>query len=77
MQEGSEENLTPISNLGEFQFIDLITKDFKPEGSTTVKAVGDDAAIYSINEKDVHILTFWVARLPNITAPSINFSAMA
>ena len=36
---------TSISELGEFGLIDHITKDFKSKNKTTVKAVGDDAAV--------------------------------
>ena len=37
--------ITPLSNLGEFGLIDHLTKGFKIHQTTTVKGVGDDAAL--------------------------------
>ncbi len=39
--------LTPISDLGEFGLIDRLTKDFSPKQDSTLKGVGDDAAVLS------------------------------
>ena len=36
---------TEIATLGEFGLIDHLTKDIKTKQETTVKGVGDDAAI--------------------------------
>ncbi|HRK27253.1 MAG TPA: thiamine-phosphate kinase [Chitinophagales bacterium] len=49
-QNGSESQkdqpqLTPISKLGEFGLIDHLTKNFHPKHPTTVKGIGDDAAV--------------------------------
>ncbi len=44
---------TSISELGEFGLIDRITKDIKVKNSSTVKGVGDDAAILDFKEKQV------------------------
>ena len=43
-----------IASLGEFGLIDHLTKDFKIVQKSTVKAVGDDAAV--IFEKDKHMV---------------------
>lgn len=44
---------TEISELGEFKLIELITEDIKLYNKSTIKGVGDDAAVlsYSKNEK--------------------------
>src|SRR5436190_1502330 len=36
---------TPIGTLGEFGLIEKLTKDFKNVNDSTIKAVGDDAAV--------------------------------
>lgn len=41
---------TEISQLGEFGLIDRITNDIPIVNSSTVKAVGDDAAVLSYPE---------------------------
>jgi thiamine-monophosphate kinase len=48
--ENKEQEFTPISKLGEFGLIDLITKDVKLYHDTTVKGVGDDAAVIKIGD---------------------------
>jgi len=45
MLEDKETPKTPISDLGEFGLIDHLTKVFGIHKKTTVKAVGDDAAV--------------------------------
>ncbi len=44
-------NTTPISALGEFALIDHLTKGIKIKNKSTVKGVGDDAAVIDIGEK--------------------------
>ena len=39
---------TPLSNLGEFKLIEQLTKDFSIQAKTTVKGVGDDAAVLEL-----------------------------
>ena len=39
------EKRTEISDLGEFGLIDTLTKDFVSYSSSTIKGVGDDAAV--------------------------------
>ncbi len=41
----NSEKLTTVSELGEFGLIDALTADFKTTQKTTVKGVGDDAAV--------------------------------
>jgi len=46
---------TEISELGEFKLIDILTNDIKLTQKSTIKGVGDDAAILSF-EKDDQVL---------------------
>ena len=48
--ENKEQEFTPISKLGEFGLIDLITKDVKRYNETTLKGIGDDAAVIKIGD---------------------------
>jgi len=48
-------NRTEISELGEFKLIDILTNDIKLTQKSTIKGVGDDAAILSF-EKDDQVL---------------------
>jgi len=57
MLEDKNQNRTSLSELGEFGLIDHLTEHFKVTHSTTVKGVGDDAAILSFDEKQVVITT--------------------
>jgi len=49
--------ITPLSNLGEFGLIDHLTKGFKIHQTTTVKGVGDDAAVVDYKGKKMLITT--------------------
>ncbi len=54
----SEENkLTEISSIGEFGLIDRLTKDLKPVNKSTLKSVGDDAAVLDYPETEVLVTT--------------------
>jgi thiamine-monophosphate kinase len=57
MLEESSLDLTPISRLGEFGLIEHLTQDFVTHNPDVVKGVGDDAAVYAINDKEVHVVT--------------------
>ena len=46
--ENKDQEFTSISNLGEFGLIDQITKDITHYHETTVKGVGDDAAVLNL-----------------------------
>ena len=48
--EDKTQEFTPISKLGEFGLIDLITKDVKHYNTTTQKGIGDDAAVLKFGE---------------------------
>lgn len=48
--ENKEQEFTPISKLGEFGLIDLITKEVKRYNQTTLKGIGDDAAVIKIGD---------------------------
>ncbi len=49
MFENKENSTTSIENLGEFGLIDHLTKNFKIKQKSTVKGIGDDAAVISCN----------------------------
>lgn len=51
MFDNKENSSTSIENLGEFGLIDHLTKNFKIKQKSTVKGVGDDAAVISCDEK--------------------------
>jgi thiamine-monophosphate kinase len=44
-------NTTPISKLGEFALIDHLTKDLIVKNPSTIKGVGDDAAVIEMGDK--------------------------
>ncbi|MGL5683951.1 MAG: thiamine-phosphate kinase [Marinifilaceae bacterium] len=48
---------TELSTLGEFGLIDHLTKDFKNENSSTIKGIGDDAAVLSYPDTQVLVST--------------------
>lgn len=52
-----DEKATEISQLGEFGLIDRLTEDIKFHNSSTVRGVGDDAAIVSYPDTDVLVTT--------------------
>jgi len=51
------EQRTEISSLGEFGLIDHLTKNIKLNHKTTVKGVGDDAAVLNFKDKQVLVST--------------------
>ena len=51
------DNQTEISSLGEFGLIERLTRDFPLRNSSTIKGVGDDAAILAFGDKDVLVTT--------------------
>jgi len=57
MLEDKNSQSTPLSSLGEFSLIDHLTKDFKITHSSTIKGVGDDAAVLELNEKQLVVTT--------------------
>ena len=48
-----EKQQTSISELGEFGLIDRLTKDIQLKNKSTIKGVGDDAAILEYGDKQI------------------------
>ena len=57
MLEDKNQSRTSLEQLGEFGLINHITKHFKISHKTTVKAVGDDAAVLEKTDKQTIITT--------------------
>src|SRR5690606_3520063 len=55
MIEDKNPQRTSISELGEFGLIDHLTKDFKIQNKSTLKAIGDDAAVLDFKDKQAVI----------------------
>jgi thiamine-monophosphate kinase len=53
----SKRNVTPISELGEFGLIERLTNKIKLKNSSTVKGVGDDAAVLDFSNKQIVVTT--------------------
>ncbi|ALJ05766.1 thiamine-monophosphate kinase [Pseudalgibacter alginicilyticus] len=53
MIEDKNQARTDLSDLGEFGLIDHLTKNFKINHSSTIKGIGDDAAVLKFNNKIV------------------------
>ena len=51
MLKNKDESRTPLSEFGEFGLIDHLTKHFEIQHKTTVKGIGDDAAIIAADEQ--------------------------
>ena len=47
MFENKNSSKTPISDLGEFGLIDHLTQNIEVRRSSTIKGIGDDAAVLS------------------------------
>lgn len=57
MIEDKNQERTQLSDLGEFALIDHLTKNFKINHKSTVKAIGDDAAVLAFNKKKIIVTT--------------------
>ena len=57
MLEEKNSSKTNISELGEFGLIDLLTKNFKIKQKSTVKGIGDDAAVLACKSSDEIVVT--------------------
>ena len=53
----SKRNITPISNLGEFGLIERLTNKIKLKNSSSLKGIGDDAAVLSFANKHIVVTT--------------------
>lgn len=57
MIEDKNQSLTPLEELGEFGLIDHLTGSFKIEKESTVKGIGDDAAVIDYGDRQTVIST--------------------
>lgn len=57
MFDNKENTVTSLDKIGEFPLIKRLTKDFKIHHSTTVKSIGDDAAVLDLSEGQTVITT--------------------
>ncbi|WP_431107899.1 thiamine-phosphate kinase [Winogradskyella poriferorum] len=57
MIEDKNPKRTPLSELGEFKLIDHLTKHFKINHKSTVKGIGDDAAVLNYGKKQIVVST--------------------
>lgn len=57
MIEDKNPKRTPLSELGEFKLIDHLTEHFKINHKSTVKGVGDDAAVLIFGKKQIVVST--------------------
>ena len=57
MIEDKNPQRTPLSELGEFKLIEHLTDHFKVTQKSTVKSIGDDAAVLNFGEKQVVVST--------------------
>ncbi|MDP5044042.1 MAG: thiamine-phosphate kinase [Leeuwenhoekiella sp.] len=57
MFDNKDQSRTSLSELGEFGLINHLTKDFTIRQSSTVKGIGDDAAVVDTNGKQLVIST--------------------
>ena len=57
MLEDKNHSRTNLSELGEFALINHLTKNFKIQHSTSIKGVGDDAAVLNFKNKEVIVTT--------------------
>ena len=57
MIEDKNQQRTPLSELGEFGLIDHLTKNFKMSKKSTVKGIGDDAAVLNFGTKNIVVST--------------------
>ncbi|WP_111307740.1 thiamine-phosphate kinase [Confluentibacter sediminis] len=57
MIEDKNQERTPLSHLGEFALIEHLTKNFRIKHTSTLKGVGDDAAVLDFKNKKVVLTT--------------------
>ena len=57
LRDINEPKQTEISTIGEFGLIDRITKDLKLKNSSTLRGVGDDAAVMRFRDTDIVVTT--------------------
>ena len=57
MIEDKNQSKTEISSLGEFGLIEHLTKNFKITHKSTIKGIGDDAAVLKFEKKQIVVTT--------------------
>jgi thiamine-monophosphate kinase len=57
MIEDKNQARTPLSELGEFALIDHLTKQFEIKQKSTIKSIGDDAAVLDFKNKQIVVTT--------------------
>lgn len=57
MIEDKNQQRTPLSSLGEFGLIDHLTNHFKITQKSTIKGIGDDAAVLAFDKKQIVVTT--------------------
>lgn len=57
MIEDKNQSRTDLSNLGEFALIEHLTKNFKINHKSTIKGIGDDAAVLDFDNKKAVVTT--------------------
>jgi thiamine-monophosphate kinase len=57
MIEDKNQQRTKLSDLGEFGLIDHLTKNFKVKQKSTIKSIGDDAAVLNFEKKKIVVTT--------------------
>jgi len=57
MIEDKNQSKTDISSLGEFGLIEHLTENFKITHNSTIKGIGDDAAVLEFEKKQVVVTT--------------------
>jgi len=57
MIEDKNQSKTDLSSLGEFGLIDHLTKNFKPKKESTVRGIGDDAAVLKFDKDQIVVTT--------------------
>ncbi len=57
MIEDKNPQRTPLSELGEFKLIEHLTAEFKESQKSTIKGIGDDAAVLNYGKKHVVLST--------------------
>ncbi|TGV01971.1 thiamine-phosphate kinase [Flavivirga rizhaonensis] len=57
MIEDKNQQKTQLSDLGEFGLIDHLTKNFKINHKSTIKSIGDDAAVLDFKDKKIVVTT--------------------
>ena len=57
MLEDKNQQRTSLAELGEFGLIDHLTKNFKINHNSTIKGIGDDAAVLEFKSKNVVVTT--------------------